>query len=493
MQIKNEETTGYLRKLKTSSFNRLFGNTNLRWFELNFKNKTLAYKEDHTCSKILDSISFNIIKDINEKVRIDDKRLCEWQFSFCLVTKNNREYVLFCQTMTELTMWIKAFNLVLNRGPSPQPIIPEMKIKREFVPMIEYKPEPKAQVKEYIDKTVEKRVKVEEKPKKKTIIINENTPQLIMNSSQMLYDQELSDFIDDVDKSIDIEDNYMTTNNLNKSFNSNNSQLMVNYKIDDWNYYDEEGKKVNDNDNSNKEFNDHLVYLKKGQTQVAKKKFRITVENLHNNQVLSSNNLFRKKVESTDDREYIHKKKAYEQMEEFIGDQRIIREIARAEILNPVNKTNYVVARETVKKIDDEDARKERFNKHRVKSLLNSNNKLGIKKDGNELNNESFQDVILEKYIKNRKEKVKINLRISGASPNNNSINSKNKEENSLNNISPQNVKTPKQNLKSITHQSLMDNSPIKNNSKLYKQELLSKYNNEILKENLYRLHEKYK
>ena len=64
MQFKNEDRKGYMKKLKNSSFNRLFGNTNLRWFELNFIDKTFGYKDDHNSPILRYVIKFLEIKEV---------------------------------------------------------------------------------------------------------------------------------------------------------------------------------------------------------------------------------------------------------------------------------------------------------------------------------------------------------------------------------------------------------------------------------------------
>ena len=490
MQKKTEVIKGYMKKLKNSSFNRLFGNTNLRWFELDFKNKTFGYKEDHTDLNLKFALKFSEINDFEEKVKSEFTRLCEWQFSFGLKTKNNRLYIFFCQSQFDLDQWIDAFNIILNKN---IPIIPET-VKKEIFTKVKPKLEPKSEVlkNEIIEKPKEKVIDnpviIEQKPIRKRIIINENVPLKSMNSSHMIYDQELSDFIDDVDKSIDLDNNYMSTNNLNKSYNSNNSQVYCNYVIDDWNYYDENGQRVNDNENTNKEFSDHVVYLKRRKTANENKKKRIIVENLHNNQALSGNILFINSNEIVNDKQYNNTKNAYEQMEEFIGDKQIIRDIAKADILKPKNLTNSLVARETIKKIDDEEARKERFNKHRIKSLLKGNNKVRLsmgEKDIKSVNNESFHNIILDTYIKNKKDKLKLNLRISGASQNNNSYNSNNINEGNSRNQSP----NAKNSLKIINNNEKIAISPIKNNSKLLRdEEIYSKQIKQKQREEMNRL-----
>ena len=417
MQIKYDDRKGYLKKLKDSSFNRIFGNTNLRWFELNFNDKTFGYKDDYNSMKLRKFLKFVEIKDFSEEVSLDDKKLCDWQYSFYIKTINNRSITLFCQTKTEHDNWTKGFNIVFDRLPKQN--IPESIIK-QFSPINIIKLElkaPKIEIKKVVKvKKIIKPIIIEEKPKKKRIIINENVTNNNLNSSNMLYDQNLSDFIDDVDKSMEIDESYLTSNN-NKSFNSNNSQILVNcHKLDDWNFYNENGKKLkNETDNTNKELIEQRNNTKNKIHHRAK---TITLENLHNNNEINtdkSNKKYTKNVEKLSEKEYNDKKSDFKQVEDFVADKYIMKHIAKANMSKPIDKANSIIARETLKQIENEEARKEKFNKYRIKSLLKKQQKKNEVSDSqNNSGNESFQEVMMENYMKNKNEDKKINFKIFG-------------------------------------------------------------------------------
>jgi hypothetical protein len=321
------------------------------------------------------------------------------------------------------------------------------------------------------------------------VILNENTTKQNMNSSLMLYDQDLSDLIDDINKSVYIEDNYMTTNNLNKSYTSNNSQILVNLKLDDWNYYNDEGHKVADDKNDNKELLEErkLKMIKKLREE--KKKRAIEVENLHNNQAKGQ---VRRIEDSINQSEYISKKRDFEQFADFVGDKQIITGIAKANITRSMNKTNSVVAKETLRQMEEEAIRKEKFEKYRVKSQINTR-----KQD----NNDSFNEIMLENYVKNKSKNVKVNLQIVGNNSRNTSVNTNNEiaQNNSkLNSKSnkPSSKRSVVTNSSIIINQSNNNNvNVIKNNSKLFQKEekgiLLN--NKQKFKEDVYGLMDKYK
>ena len=61
MKEKNENVRGYLKKLKNSSFNRIFGTTNLRWFEYNKETQQFGYKESSKDTEFVQFLLFRII------------------------------------------------------------------------------------------------------------------------------------------------------------------------------------------------------------------------------------------------------------------------------------------------------------------------------------------------------------------------------------------------------------------------------------------------
>ena len=65
MTTQSEDMKSYLRKLKTSRLGRLFGNTNMRWFECLFKDKVFGYKDIITDNKLKSSLRFDEIIDFS--------------------------------------------------------------------------------------------------------------------------------------------------------------------------------------------------------------------------------------------------------------------------------------------------------------------------------------------------------------------------------------------------------------------------------------------
>jgi hypothetical protein len=59
---KREDMCGFLKKKKGSGFCRMFGSTNLRWFELHFKEKIFGYKETKNDKKFKESLYNTLIR-----------------------------------------------------------------------------------------------------------------------------------------------------------------------------------------------------------------------------------------------------------------------------------------------------------------------------------------------------------------------------------------------------------------------------------------------
>ena len=120
--MKREDMTGILKKLKTSKLGRLFGNTNMRWFECIFKEKLFGYKDKVTDLKLRSTIKFDEIIDFADKLCLEDSKMCDWNYGFHIVTKD-RTYILYCQNQENLEKWASTFNFILKRAPKKLAVI----------------------------------------------------------------------------------------------------------------------------------------------------------------------------------------------------------------------------------------------------------------------------------------------------------------------------------------------------------------------------------
>jgi hypothetical protein len=111
-----EDMRGFLRKLKTSRLGRLFGNTNMRWFECQFQERIFGYKDKMTDHKLRSSIKFEEITDFSDRLSLEDAKMCDWNYGFQIITKN-RVFILYCQNKDNLEKWKNAFNIILKKQP----------------------------------------------------------------------------------------------------------------------------------------------------------------------------------------------------------------------------------------------------------------------------------------------------------------------------------------------------------------------------------------
>ena len=102
--------SGYLRKLKLHII--FFGGTNKRWFELNFDNETLSYKNDKNSNKISHKIKFFDIKKYFEFSNVN-KKDCDYKYGFSLSTKD-RTFILYTKTEEERKMWNDGFKRMME-------------------------------------------------------------------------------------------------------------------------------------------------------------------------------------------------------------------------------------------------------------------------------------------------------------------------------------------------------------------------------------------
>ena len=161
MTTQSEDMKSYLRKLKTSRLGRLFGNTNMRWFECLFKDKVFGYKDIITDNKLKSSLRFDEIIDFSNKLNLEDAKMCDWNYGFQLVTKD-RVFILFCQNQETLENWVICFNTILKRGPKKLAVISAPNFGS-------LKPKQEKKSDEKIGKMVENRKNIEKRVEEKRV------------------------------------------------------------------------------------------------------------------------------------------------------------------------------------------------------------------------------------------------------------------------------------------------------------------------------------
>ena len=234
--MNNEAVSGYLKKLKSSSLARVFGGTNLRWFEYDPELRKFGYKEYPKDKEFIGYFMIKEIDDYNENLTEEEKSCCEWIYGF-KVHSSKRTYILFSQTENERIKWKTLFNTMLNRI--------KKTVKSVNKEVLNLKPVIDIQEvlrKKKLKEQEEERRRREQEYERKCI-----ERQRERNEKKGFYDDlavTLEDFnknVDNYKKPIDLKKNLKQP--TKKYSNEDEKVILMKDKIDDWNYYQVGGNK----------------------------------------------------------------------------------------------------------------------------------------------------------------------------------------------------------------------------------------------------------
>ena len=116
--MNNEDIKGYLKKKKSSAFKRLISNTNLRWFELRFKNEIFTYKKSKSDEQYEKKFSFNSITNVTTELTESDTKMSSWKYGFKIVFKDH-EMILFSESKRDRMMWLNGFRVMFQMVRNP--------------------------------------------------------------------------------------------------------------------------------------------------------------------------------------------------------------------------------------------------------------------------------------------------------------------------------------------------------------------------------------
>jgi hypothetical protein len=310
---KRDDTCGFLKKKKGSSICRIFGNTNLRWFEVQYENKLFGYKNTKTDKKLKRAVPFSEIVDYINSIPSADQKSCDWRYGFQVVTRK-KSFILFTQSESELKKWTFAFHIILKKVPEAFPRIKEsvflkalklfeqpyleevkklkleeekIKKKREEEKLRRMRQEEEERIRKQIEaeelhrreiEEEENRKKLEQEEIKRMQRIEENNRKIEQESKrEKLYDAQLENFISEIDERVinyEYEDkhdeifynsrvyeNENVENNRSMNRSMNCSTLNFKEDLDDWNFYNDFDEKILDNEliNYNPIANDTVV------------------------------------------------------------------------------------------------------------------------------------------------------------------------------------------------------------------------------------------
>jgi len=118
-----------------------------------------------------------------------------------------------------------------------------------------------------------------------------------------------------------------------------------------------------------------------------------------------SNPINNKKLEITE-KEIQDKNQKYQDVKDFVNDNKIMENIAKANIKKPIDQSHTVVAKSHLKQIEKE--KRKSINKDNNDSKIDGNNYKDVK---------SFHENLLENFVENTK-KGKFKLKIEGNTSN---------------------------------------------------------------------------
>ena len=104
--------SGYLRKYKRDIF--LPGNTNKRWFELNFDKQTFSIKNSQENPNYNEIIKLNEIKEYHPFLGKNFQNVCDYKYGF-LIKTIKRRYFLYAKTEEDKIKWEEAFLKILGK------------------------------------------------------------------------------------------------------------------------------------------------------------------------------------------------------------------------------------------------------------------------------------------------------------------------------------------------------------------------------------------
>ena len=112
-----------LRKRKGSSIRRIFGDTNTRYFYIQYDTEIFGYKNKTTDQKVKKTHKFSEINSVSINVDKSSKTTTkEWKFGIEIVL-SRKKYLLFAQNEEIQNRWIKEINIILRLLPEAFPFI----------------------------------------------------------------------------------------------------------------------------------------------------------------------------------------------------------------------------------------------------------------------------------------------------------------------------------------------------------------------------------
>jgi len=118
-----ENFGGLLRKRKNSNFQRIFGDTNTRYFFIQYDNEVFGYKNNETDKKTKAFHKFSefiSVKELFDKSSKSNTK--EWKYGI-EIELSRKKYLIFAQNEDTKNKWIKEFKIILRLLPEAFPLM----------------------------------------------------------------------------------------------------------------------------------------------------------------------------------------------------------------------------------------------------------------------------------------------------------------------------------------------------------------------------------
>ena len=121
-----QDICGYLKKKKSKAISRIISNTNLRWFEINFKLEIFGYKLKKEKFEYKETFQLKEIVSFFPYLDDTNAKLSSWKFGF-RVKLAKKELILYAETEKDRKRWEYAFLYILGKLPQTIQKLPQNK------------------------------------------------------------------------------------------------------------------------------------------------------------------------------------------------------------------------------------------------------------------------------------------------------------------------------------------------------------------------------
>jgi hypothetical protein len=105
---------GYMKKKRNKDKQLSSEKTADKFFRISFEEKMLYYKPNRNMKGWRRQIAFESFLKFFANVDKEDKKICDWQYGFQLMTRDNK-YVFFCKEEEEHYQWVRMLGFIIHK------------------------------------------------------------------------------------------------------------------------------------------------------------------------------------------------------------------------------------------------------------------------------------------------------------------------------------------------------------------------------------------